>query len=257
VHRSSTAIATRQSNPTRHPPTRKPAGLAAKRAFDIIVGALLCLLVLPVVALLAVVLAFQQRSFDVFFIHSRIGYGGALVTIPKLRTLRRDTHPYADKTVVELVPVSAFARLLRRTHLDELPQLFLVPLGRLTLVGPRPRMIDEAVDDGDEAFCDLRTSVPQGCTGLWQVGAHTSGRVSDTPAYDCFYVARRTLRMDLWVMWRTVAQLAGAQPVSLDRVPRWTMRRADSGDDIVIDLTDDNDDVLGWDRDALARAADL
>jgi hypothetical protein len=63
--------------------------------------------------------------------------------------------------------------------------------------------------------------------------------------------------MDLWVMWRTVAQLAGAQPVSLDRVPRWTMRRADSGDDIVIDLTDDHDDVLGWDRDALARAADL
>src|SRR4051794_14315040 len=239
-------------------PGASGASFVAKRAFDIVVGTALCLLVLPVLAVLTTVLLVQQRSFSVFFTHSRVGYGGTLVTIPKLRTLRRDTPPYADKTVVELVPVSRFARLLRRTHLDELPQLFLVPLGRLTLVGPRPRMLDEAASDTDQAFCELRTTVPQGCTGLWQIGAHTDRRVSDAPAYDCYYVAHHTLRMDLWVLWRTLVQLAGGKPATLDRIPQWSIRRSAASDAAMIDLTDRDHDMHGWDHDApVAASADI
>src|SRR3954471_15703195 len=126
--------------------TANAASHIAKRAFDIAVGSLLCLMAIPVVVVCAAVLVLQHHSLDVFFTHTRVGFGGEPVRMPKLRTLRRDTHPYADKTVVELIPVSTFARVLRRTHLDELPQLFLVPLGRLSLVGPRPRMVDEAAD---------------------------------------------------------------------------------------------------------------
>jgi O-antigen biosynthesis protein WbqP len=203
-------------------------GRFAKRAFDAVVGLILCVLITPVVLTLMVILAIQHRSPRVVFIHQRVGYRTRLITVPKLRTLHLETHPYADKTLVDLVPVSRFANFLRRSHLDELPQLYLVPIGRLSLVGPRPRMQEEAALDVDPRFRLVRTAVPLGCTGLWQVGAHTGGRVSDAPEYDYFYVRHRTLRMDLWIMWRTVAQLYGAKGVSLDRVPRWLMAPAEA-----------------------------
>src|SRR5690242_7984456 len=139
--------------------------LLAKRLLDIAIGVPLCIMVLPVVAILAVYLAIRFRASP-FFVHQRLGHGGRLITIPKLRTLPPDTHPYADKTVVDLEAPHRLTAFLRARHLDELPQLFLVPIGRLSLVGPRPRMEAEAEAHGDEEYNTIRTSVRQGCTGL-------------------------------------------------------------------------------------------
>src|SRR4051812_40842286 len=152
-------------------PANARRGRVRKRVLDVMVGVPLCLLVLPTVLVLCVILVIQQRSPRALFVHQRFGYQGRLISVPKLRTLSRATHPYADKTVVELQPVSRFASFLRRSHLDELPQLFLVPFGRLSLVGPRPCMVNEAIEHSNEHFRQVRTSVPVGCTGLWQVGA--------------------------------------------------------------------------------------
>jgi lipopolysaccharide/colanic/teichoic acid biosynthesis glycosyltransferase len=194
-----------------------------KRAFDVAVGVPLCLVVLPVVIGLALVLALQHRTWP-FFVHDRIGRNGESVAIPKLRTLARTVHPYADKTVTLLEPPSRLSRALRASHLDELPQLFLVPLGRLSLVGPRPRMLPEAAEHGDARYEALRTSIHQGCTGLWQISGH-QGRVSDRPEYDEFYLAHRSLRLDAWILWRTVRQLVVPATLELDEIPAWTLRR--------------------------------
>jgi lipopolysaccharide/colanic/teichoic acid biosynthesis glycosyltransferase len=158
-----------------------------------------------------------------FFVHERIGWRGRRVMVPKLRTLVPWHDPYADKTAVAIVGRSRLTAFLRETHLDELPQLFLVPIGRMSLVGPRPRMAVEAAACRDHEFDELRTTVLPGCTGLWQV-SDARGRVSDHPEYDRFYLAQRTVRLDLWILWRTAIQALGAAPIGLDDVPRWAMR---------------------------------
>jgi len=197
----------------------------AKRAFDVVVGVPLCVLAVAPLLILALVLAVQHRASPVF-VHQRIGHRGRTVSIPKLRTLPPGTPIYADKTVTDLEPASRFARFLRSSHLDELPQLFLVPLGRMSLVGPRPRMANEAADHGDIAYEAVRTSVLQGCTGLWQISGH-HGRVSDRPEFDHFYVEQHTLRLDAWILWRTVRQLFAPGEVGLDEIPAWTLRQPD------------------------------
>lgn len=203
--------------------TVSPATLAAKRVLDLLLGIPLCFLVVPVVGVLALALAVRHR-INPFFVHDRIGYRGTVIRIPKLRTLPPSTHPYADKTVATLEPPGRFARMLRRTHLDELPQLFLVPSGRLSLVGPRPRMLSEVQAFDDPDFDVISTSVPPGCTGLWQISVAQGGRVSDHPEYAYFYVEHRTLRLDLWILWRTFRQAIGASPITLHDTPRWALR---------------------------------
>jgi lipopolysaccharide/colanic/teichoic acid biosynthesis glycosyltransferase len=208
-----------------------PAGLQlrslwAKRLIDVTLGVPLCLVAAPVIALLATVLAVQLRA-NPFFVHDRLGRHGRLVAIPKLRTLVPHTDPYADKTRVVLQPPTAFARMLRLVHLDELPQLFLVPFGRLSLVGPRPRMLVEADEHGDDEYEAIRTSVHQGCTGLWQISRVKASRVSDHPEYDLFYISQHTIRLDLWILWRTLRQALGAPTIGLDDIPRWALRDPD------------------------------
>ncbi len=194
-------------------------GTLVKRVFDMVVGTTLFVASLPVLLVLASVLAFQLRGWP-FFVHQRVGRGGRPIYFPKLRTLSRDTPRYADKTLVEFHPVSRLAALLRDKHLDELPQLVLVPLGLLSLVGPRPRMANEVDQYPFPPFDVARTTVRQGCTGLWQVGAHTVATVSASPEYDLHYLRHSSFRMDLWILWRTVAQAFGGRGVTLVEVPR-------------------------------------
>jgi len=196
---------------------------AAKRILDLVFGIPLCVLVTPAVLLLALTLAVQLRC-NPFFVHSRVGHGGRTLRIPKLRTLPKATNPYADKTRSVLEPPTRLAAALRQRHIDELPQLYLVPVGRLSLVGPRPRMAQEVRDHGDPDFDRLRTSVRQGCTGLWQISQDKVGRVSDAPMYDRLYVEQRTIWLDLWILWRTAWQTFGGSPISVADIPRWTLR---------------------------------
>lgn len=196
--------------------------LWGKRTFDVVLSLPLCLLALPVIAILAAVLLVQHRALPLF-VHDRIGHRGRVIAVPKLRTLTPDTHPYADKTLVPIQPTDRLSSFLRRSHLDELPQLFAVLVGAMSLVGPRPRMAAEAAMHGDVEYEVLRTAVPQGCTGLWQISGR-QGRVSDHPEFDRFYVVQRTLRLDAWILWRTLRQALGGGGTELSQVPRWALR---------------------------------
>jgi lipopolysaccharide/colanic/teichoic acid biosynthesis glycosyltransferase len=194
-----------------------------KRTFDLVVGIPLCVGALPVVASLSIALLVLSRVSP-WFVHERIGRHATTIKMPKLRTLPLSTPAYADKTTYDLLPATGFSSWLRRTHLDELPQLFLVPIGSLSLVGPRPLMAAEAEEHGDEHYARVRTSLRQGCTGLWQISVDGTGRVCDSPAYDLFYAAQQTLRMDAWILWHTARQFFGGRRIALDDVPRWTLR---------------------------------
>lgn len=182
-----------------------------KRIFDITVGTLLALLALPVIVFCAIGVALALRTSP-FFAQRRVGRKGETFTFIKLRTLPKHAPKYADKYAISAMQVPWFPSLLRRLHLDELPQLFLVVLGKMSLVGPRPEMpmLHERMP---EHFADLRTGVRPGCTGLWQIGAHADGLISEAPAYDQYYLDHQSLRLDLWILARTVGLMAGRGPI--------------------------------------------
>ena len=193
-----------------------------KRAIDVVVGTLLALLVLPVILVLALITTVNLRAWP-FFVQTRIGLGGVPFRLVKLRTLPVSTDHYADKRAIESIPLTWVSRTLRRTHLDELPQLFLVPFGRMSLVGPRPEMafLHHRMNP---SFARRRTDVRPGCTGLWQISDGCAGLIAEAPQYDLHYVDNQSLLLDAWIAWRSVSMVLGSGTVSLADVPAWLTR---------------------------------
>jgi len=202
-----------------------------KRMVEASLALLLLLLVLPVLAVCVVGSAIALRAWP-FFAHVRVGRDGRRFRIYKIRTLPVGTSPYADKYDLCVVQSPPFTRALRRLHLDELPQLWLVVTGKMALVGPRPEM-QFLHDRMDPVFAAERTSIRPGCTGLWQISECSTGLIDEAPEYDRFYVRHRTLRLDLWILLRTVLLLLPVgtpRLVRLDQLPRRAVE--------VIDLTE-------------------
>lgn len=196
---------------------------AAKRVTETVLVVAVLPLVLPTLVLCAIGTAIALRSWP-FFTQDRVGRDGREFRCLKLRTLPPGTPRYAAKHEITDLAVPGFSAALRRLHLDELPQLFLVLTGSMSLVGPRPEMpyLHEAMRPG---FQKLRTAVSPGCTGLWQISAYRDQMIYEHPEYDEHYLAHRSLRFDLWILWRTVRVVLpgrAARVASLDDLPVWT-----------------------------------
>jgi lipopolysaccharide/colanic/teichoic acid biosynthesis glycosyltransferase len=199
---------------------------------------MLCLLALPFIALGAVVVMVSLRTVSPFFFQTRIGRSGKDIRFPKLRTMPRSMPEYALKTTVSFAHLPAAMKFLRKLHIDELPQLFLVVTGTVSLVGPRPKMPD-IYEPVTAPYGTTRVQVPQGCTGLWQISAHKYELPSDYPEYDLFYVAHQSFRLDLWILWRTLAHgLRLTKLVTLADVPVWARRPTAAPALPWLDLTD-------------------
>ena len=210
----------------------------SKRLVDIVVGIVLAIALTPLMLVLAVGAAISLRAWP-FFSQTRVGLGGRDFRIFKIRTMPPTAPAYADKySIAVTVRIPKFCNLLRTLHLDELPQLWLVPFGLMSLVGPRPemRMLHETFDP---AFARQRTSVRPGCTGLWQIGNGAQGLIVESPEYDRLYVANAGVRLDLWVLWQTVRMFLGlGHQRALGAVPAWTAIPAPANVAPVIRLRD-------------------
>jgi lipopolysaccharide/colanic/teichoic acid biosynthesis glycosyltransferase len=186
---------------------------------DVVLGTLAALVALPVILVLAAGIAVTLRTSP-FFVQQRVGRGGRPFRFIKLRTLPRSTPTCATKYELVDVAIPRFTRALRRFHLDELPQLLLVPFGVLSLVGPRPEML-ELHDQADHVFAAERVQVRPGCTGLWQISDAASGLIWEAPQYDRHYIRNSSIALDVWILWRTLFVLAGrAEPIGLGGVPQ-------------------------------------
>ncbi|MCB9871361.1 MAG: undecaprenyl-phosphate galactose phosphotransferase WbaP [Planctomycetes bacterium] len=189
----------------------------AKRAVDIA----LCLLMLPFVfpVMLAIMVAIRLESpGPVLFAHRRLGRDGRWFSVWKFRTMVIDAdrklaeylaeHPELQREWQETHKlksdprITRVGRFLRRSSLDELPQIWSVLTGRMSLVGPRPIVADEVVKYGD-AYA-LYTSVPPGITGLWQVSGRNNTTYPQRVALDAAYVRNWSIWLDLYVLYRTV-----------------------------------------------------
>lgn len=191
-----------------------------KRLLDLVIGAMLAVVAAPIVLVLAAISAVVLRAWP-FFVQERVGRHGRRFRIVKIRTLPPSAPAYADKYEIASVSIPPFCEWLRRSHLDELPQLFLVPLGHMSLVGPRPEMA-MLLEKSDPEFVRVRSLVRPGCTGLWQVGGRTDSLIDESPDYDLYYLGESSLRLDCWILWRTFAVmfLRGGAVEPID-VPTW------------------------------------
>jgi lipopolysaccharide/colanic/teichoic acid biosynthesis glycosyltransferase len=195
-----------------------------KRAVDVVAGLVLAAVALPVICAIGVFTVVTLRAWP-FFVQQRVGRGGRLFPFVKVRTLPKVAPRAADKYALEGLRIPRFCRILRRTHLDELPQLFLVPIGWMSLVGPRPEMPSVLAHYPAEFAAD-RTTIRPGCTGLWQLSPASANLIFEAPEYDRAYLNRGNLRLDVWLLYRTLrVWLPRARAVALADVPAWAWRR--------------------------------
>jgi lipopolysaccharide/colanic/teichoic acid biosynthesis glycosyltransferase len=194
----------------------------AKRVFDVLAGSILALVALPFIAVAAVISGICLRSWP-FFAQERVGHKGRSFRIVKVRTLPSKVPCYTDKNSLDPASLSRPMAFLRRTHFDELPQLFLVVAGKMSLVGPRPEM-RFLHDRLPPTTARLRTSLRPGCTGLWQISESSVALINEAPEYDQYYVLQQSFRLDLWILWRTFrVMFTRAQSVGIEDIPRWAL----------------------------------
>jgi len=177
------------------------AGDTAKRIIDIVASTLL-LAVLAVPFALIAALVKMTSPGPVFFRQERVGKGGSLFHIYKFRTMYRDAPQYSQSPGAGEDPrITPLGRLLRRTSLDELPQLLNVLAGDMSLVGPRPEM--PFIVEQYTPLQRRRLAVKPGMTGLWQLSADRAFPIHENLEYDLYYVRNRSLFMDVAILLHT------------------------------------------------------
>lgn len=191
----------------------------AKRIFDLTAGVALSIVTAPIILLLAVGSAVSFRAWPLF-VQDRIGRGGCLFKFVKVRSLPTSTPPGADKYAIAHSTNTRWGRIIRGTHLDELPQCWLVVTGRMSLVGPRPEM-PELAATFDAAFVTERLTVRPGVTGPWQVSTASKGLIGEAPEFDRLYLTHAGPRFDAWIIFRTIGTFVGLRPLPLERFPKW------------------------------------
>jgi lipopolysaccharide/colanic/teichoic acid biosynthesis glycosyltransferase len=186
-----------------------------KRLLDVVLGAVGLVVLVLVTPLVAMGDVLGNRG-PLFYRQPRVGRGGHPFEMLKFRTMRRcSAGEAADWTAVDDVRITPFGRVLRRVHLDELPQVLNVLRGELSIVGPRPeqpQVVGELVDK--IPFYRLRHLVRPGLTGWAQVKYQYAGTEAETLEklqYEFFYLRRQSLSLDLRIVGRTIRCVVGRQ----------------------------------------------
>jgi lipopolysaccharide/colanic/teichoic acid biosynthesis glycosyltransferase len=179
-----------------------------KRLLDIVLAGLALLLLAPVLLATAAAVAIDS-GFPVLFRQVRVGRDGRSFGMYKFRSMVRDAAAIGPFNTSANDPrITRVGRFIRRTSLDELPQLLNVLRGDMSLVGPRPDVPLQRSLYNDQDWA-LRCSVRPGITGLAQVVLRSEGSEDDRRALDLRYVRERSLALDLKIMAWTVRRLTG------------------------------------------------
>lgn len=203
--------------------SRSDVDETSKRVFDVVLAAVAVLFLLPVFALIAAAIKLDSRG-PVLYRQTRIGRNGIPFTFYKFRSMLTDSDndEHRKKLVTEMIRtgdavelahkgttkivnrsrVTRTGEILRKTSLDELPQLFNVIKGDMSLVGPRPCLPYEW--ENYEEWHKKRLSVVPGCTGVWQVSGRSTVGFRDMVILDLYYIQNASLNMDLKLLFKTI-----------------------------------------------------
>ncbi len=180
-----------------------------KRLFDLVAASILLLLALPVMLLTAIAIVLED-GLPVFYRQERVGRNGRLFNVIKFRSMRRDAEGDGKPRWASANDdrTTRVGRIIRKLRIDELPQLYSVLTGDMSLVGPRPErpyFVDQLTRD--IPFYAVRHSVKPGVTGWAQVSYHYGASVDDSIQklqYDLYYVKNHTLFLDIVILFETV-----------------------------------------------------
>ena len=182
-----------------------------KRLLDILCSFLLLVISIPLFFIIAILIKIDSKG-PAFFLQKRCGKDGREFNMYKFRTMVKDAETLKKRLKNEMdgpmfklkndPRITVIGGILRKLSLDELPQLLNVLKGEMSLVGPRPLADEEMV--GDDIWREIRLSVRPGMTGLWQIMGRDSGKFSDWITYDTEYVQKRSLFMDIKILFLTI-----------------------------------------------------
>jgi len=194
-----------------------PSRQLLKRSIDLILTIVLCIAIAPLLLAIAIAIKIDSKG-PILYPHRRIGRGGREFVAWKFRSMVKDADAVLSKYLAENPEfreewaqsqklrndprVTALGRFLRRTSLDEFPQLWNVIRGDMSLVGPRPIVREEIARYGIDF--ETYTWVPSGLTGLWQVSGRSDTSYQQRVDYDRFYVHNWSVWLDLCILFRTI-----------------------------------------------------
>ena len=185
-----------------------------KRVFDLVLVILAMPFWLPLIGLIALAIKASDPSAPVMFYQKRTGKGGQRFLMHKFRTMvpnaealkKKYAHlnelTWPDFKITNDPRITTVGRILRKASLDELPQLFNVLKGEMSLVGPRPTFFSS---DEYKLWHTARLDVLPGITGLWQITARSTVDWDNRSRLDILYVERRCISLDIEILFRTVS----------------------------------------------------
>lgn len=197
-----------------------PLAMSLKRLLDVVLSLLILLAIWPTFVVICAAVALTSPG-PVFFVQTRVGHAGKTFGMIKFRSMYQDAarrraeiEKLNDREGLCLKVrhdprITQVGRFLRRWSLDELPQLINVLKGEMSLVGPRPALVEEVAAYPDHAH--RRHRVPPGITGLWQVSGRADIGFDEMIALDLDYVRRVSVLTDAIILARTVRAVLGGR----------------------------------------------
>lgn len=192
-----------------------------KRAMDIIFSLLGILILLPVFILIAIFIKLEDREGPIIFSQTRVGKNESTFTMYKFRSMVSN----AEDILIDILDqnettgamfkmkkdprVTKIGKIIRKTSLDELPQLFNVLKGEMSLVGPRPPLLREV--NLYNNYHMQRLLVKPGCTGLWQISGRSNIGFEEMVKLDLYYINNRTILFDFTILFKTITVLLGSK----------------------------------------------
>ncbi len=191
-----------------------------KRLMDIAFSALLLALTSPVFLLTALAIKLEDRG-PVFYKSQRVGENGRLFTMWKFRSMVANADQLVDKVIkndrhgnlIHKAPtdprVTRVGQFIRRTSIDELPQLINVLRGDMSLVGPRPEL--PWMVARYQPWQRKRFAVPQGITGWWQINGRSDAPMHLHTEHDLYYIQNYSIWLDIQILWRTIGVIVSGR----------------------------------------------
>lgn len=187
-----------------------------KRFFDISLSLLAIILLSPVFLIIAIIIKVNDPKGNVFFVHKRVGKGGKTINIYKFRSMVHNAEElinqftpeqkeeYYKKFKLEDDPrVTKVGKFLRKTSLDELPQLLNILFGDISFIGPRPVLERETELYGENR--NILLSVKPGLTGYWAVNGRNCTDYRERMQLELYYVKNRCISLDIKIFMKTFA----------------------------------------------------
>lgn len=191
--------------------------LISKRFCDVVFSVVAGVVLLPLMLLIALMICITNKDFrhNPIFIHKRVGLHGKPFGVMKFRSMKPDAGDFKKYLTPEQLEefertfkltkdprVTPFGAFLRKSSLDELPQLWNILVGGMTIVGPRPVIESELALFGENAA--KLVSVKPGLTGYWQVNGRSATTYDERVRMDMFYIDHRSFAMDLGIFLKTI-----------------------------------------------------